>query len=497
MSTAHRTTAVCLFSILLAAVAASASTPASAADAERDEPKPAWRNGPVRTILTEDEDKAFKALKTEEDRAAWIKEFWQRRDPSPGTPENEYRDDFYKRVDDANKEFREGAGSGWMTDRGRILLTSGYPVDRAATEDQETWTYNRPGFKVNKVVFRKNEAGEFRMEAAGGGLIDALHELDPLAAAMASLPPAIIQKLSARAAAPPTAASRAAEAVAGAAPAALPPGVERLKQATAEAEAKSEIALAVQPRYSEAEDGSTFLVVLLATKKEQITATADGKPGAVMYASLKASDRPEAAPIELADQGVFAFNDDSAEGWLQYAFAISLKPGPYELRAGMSDGPDGAMGTVAQSLVLPDFTGGALSLSSVILAQSSSPAGPDADQADPYTFGVLRLVPRMDKTLAKGDDLEFYFDVYNAKKDPATGKPSLDVSYTFEKKVAGVWKKSKPLVLADQHEEKLGYTILSEAISQWPEGDWRVSINVKDKVASAEVAGAVEFSLKK
>src|SRR5262249_28387665 len=101
-----------------------------AASPSWEEPKASWRNGPVREVLTPDEDKAFRALKTDEERAKAIADFWARRDPTPGTPENEYHTDFAKRVEDASAQFQEGSGPGWTTDRGRLLLLAGYPSAR-------------------------------------------------------------------------------------------------------------------------------------------------------------------------------------------------------------------------------------------------------------------------------------------------------------------------------------------------------------------------------
>src|SRR5437867_5614083 len=128
--------------ILTTLLAGSAAVSSAAAPASSwDEPKAAWRNGPVRYLLTSDEDKAYKALKTDEERAKAIADFWARRDPTPGTPANEYRDDFYRRVEEANKEFKESSTTGWTTDRGRVLLVAGYPKDRKPEEEQETWSY--------------------------------------------------------------------------------------------------------------------------------------------------------------------------------------------------------------------------------------------------------------------------------------------------------------------------------------------------------------------
>jgi len=67
---------------------------ARAAEAPPDEPKSGWINGPVRYIASPDETKSWKGLKTDADRAKAIDEFWARRDPSPGTPENEFHAEY-------------------------------------------------------------------------------------------------------------------------------------------------------------------------------------------------------------------------------------------------------------------------------------------------------------------------------------------------------------------------------------------------------------------
>jgi GWxTD domain-containing protein len=111
-----------LVSAVLGAANVRAATPSW------EEPKASWRNGPVRELLTADEDKAFKAAKTDEDRAKAIADFWARRDPSPGTPDNEFHAEFVKRVEFADAEFGEGTGPGWTTDRGRLFLLAGAPA---------------------------------------------------------------------------------------------------------------------------------------------------------------------------------------------------------------------------------------------------------------------------------------------------------------------------------------------------------------------------------
>jgi GWxTD domain-containing protein len=85
-----------------------------------------WLNEDVRWIITDEEAKAFKNLSNEEERQQFIEMFWQRRNPNPDSPENEFRDEHYARIAYANEHFAAGK-PGWMTDRGHIYIAFGKP----------------------------------------------------------------------------------------------------------------------------------------------------------------------------------------------------------------------------------------------------------------------------------------------------------------------------------------------------------------------------------
>lgn len=85
-----------------------------------------WLDNDVAYIITPEEKSAFKKLQTDEEREQFIEQFWLRRDPDPDTPENEYRDEYYRRIAYANEKFSSGI-PGWKTDRGRIYITFGPP----------------------------------------------------------------------------------------------------------------------------------------------------------------------------------------------------------------------------------------------------------------------------------------------------------------------------------------------------------------------------------
>jgi GWxTD domain-containing protein len=85
-----------------------------------------WMREDVRYILTEGEKKAFVRLTTDEERENFIEQFWLRRDPTPDTVENEYREEHYRRIAWANERYASGI-PGWKADRGRIYITFGPP----------------------------------------------------------------------------------------------------------------------------------------------------------------------------------------------------------------------------------------------------------------------------------------------------------------------------------------------------------------------------------
>ncbi len=85
-----------------------------------------WLNEDVRWIITDEETRAFKNLSNEEERQQFIEMFWQRRNPNPDSPENEFRDEHYARIAYANEHFAAGK-PGWMTDRGHIYIAFGKP----------------------------------------------------------------------------------------------------------------------------------------------------------------------------------------------------------------------------------------------------------------------------------------------------------------------------------------------------------------------------------
>lgn len=140
-----------------------------------------WRKGPAQWLMTGEEQKAWKDLKTDQEASDFIDLFWARRDPSTGTPENEFRNEYEGRVIFADKAYGEKNRRGSLTDRGRAFIVLGEPDEGAAeggttaaqkglaqdllggraTSERTEWIYkykkaNKWGIPEAKVVFLHN-----------------------------------------------------------------------------------------------------------------------------------------------------------------------------------------------------------------------------------------------------------------------------------------------------------------------------------------------------
>jgi len=105
-----------------------------------------WIDEDVVYIITDDERQAFERLTTDEEREHFIEQFWARRDPTPGTPENEFKAEHYRRIAYSNQHFNDDpATPGWASDRGRIYIVYGPPdeIDDHSSDNPpyQEWLY--------------------------------------------------------------------------------------------------------------------------------------------------------------------------------------------------------------------------------------------------------------------------------------------------------------------------------------------------------------------
>src|SRR5438105_798788 len=108
---------------------------------ELETPYKKWLSEDVGYIITDEERKAFSRLATDEERQNFIEQFWLRRDPTPDTEENEFKEEHYRRIAYANEHYASGI-PGWKADRGRIYIMFGPPDENES--HPSGGTYERP-----------------------------------------------------------------------------------------------------------------------------------------------------------------------------------------------------------------------------------------------------------------------------------------------------------------------------------------------------------------
>ena len=144
-----------------------------------------WLDNDVVYIISDEERKAFQTIMTDEEREKFVEQFWARRDPTPGTEENEFKQEHYRRIAYANEHFGTLSTAGWRTDRGRIYIQYGppdeieshasggvyqRPISQGGGETEtfpfEQWRYrfiNGIGQNIILEFVDKTMTGEYRM----------------------------------------------------------------------------------------------------------------------------------------------------------------------------------------------------------------------------------------------------------------------------------------------------------------------------------------------
>jgi len=147
----------------------------AAAKAQLAKPYRDFLNGPPSILLTKDERTAFQRLASDTERDSFIDRFWELRNPAPGLPSNEFKEEFYRRVEYANAFYGRDAGSqGWRTDRGKTYILFGKPqtsmsyLGNQELYPTELWFYSNPGLTelpafFYVLFFEQNGAGGFRI----------------------------------------------------------------------------------------------------------------------------------------------------------------------------------------------------------------------------------------------------------------------------------------------------------------------------------------------
>src|SRR5215475_1056082 len=430
-----------------------------------------WVDQDVSYIITPEERAAWKRLKTDEEREAFIESFWLRRDPTPDTIDNEYRDEHYERIAYANEHYASGI-PGWKTDRCRIYIMYGKPdeieshpsggtYDRpieqgggtTSTFPFEIWRYRYIEGIGNEVLLEfvdPSMSGEYRMtidpsekdallHVPGAGLtwyeqfygIDKAERLNQNGASIGNplgntsrTNPFDKLQLMADIFKPP-----------------------EIKYKDLEAVITTKLSYNVLPFSWRAdfvrvtEETVLTPITLQLSNKDLAWQEQDGVHSFTGHVLIKITGiNGRAAPGGTVEDNIELKIPDSLfkqqlESVSLYQKVIPLRPGLYKIDIVVKDVNSGNVGVVNHSLRIPRLPDEKLTLSSLILADRVESVPPTQVGTGPFILGSNKVRPSVDSEFLRSRDkeLNLWFQVYNLKLDEATKKPSASVEMVFTK----------------------------------------------------------------
>lgn len=389
--------------------------------------KAAWAKGPVQFMLTPQEVNAWSALKTDEEADAFIASFWARRDPTPGTAVNEFRDDFDARVAYADDKFKVRGVRGATSDRGRMLILFGTPSRSVRSGAGEKKPFGRPvetSTAPGTDKLRWLYEGETTQKMFGASRVE-LHFTDRLGNGDMRLdPPAIDLKTATdrmiNAVIAPTPSARVAAApiqnvappLAEPAPATLPtPLLETaIKDAKAGKVPRKDAVVTAAEFLS---PGGEYYVPIGIFVPASAGLTADSFD--TFFGIIEDATGKRVEAFEVPAKPTMSRNS------LLFDHTTSLPSGTYTATLGLAKAGAPvlmASGQIPVKVVAKEFVGTSrLILSDIIETIEAAPV------KAPFAFGKLKIVPRT--TFTNKDELGYFVELHNPGVDPTTNLPKM------------------------------------------------------------------------
>ena len=499
-----------------------------------------WLNEDVVWIITDQERAAFKQLSNDEERDNFIEAFWQRRDPTPDTEENEYKEEHYRRIAYANEHFAAGI-PGWKTDRGRIYIMYGAadeidshpsggtferPMEEGGGETStfpfEDWRYRYLEGIGQEVIIEFVDTcmcGDYHMTidrsekdalkyTPNAGLT--LYEQMGMASKTARFQGGGLEQLG--------------------------PGPGTQGQAAKEFDRLEQYAKLNAPppvKYKDLEEivntkiitnlmpfdvrtdfvkvtGDTVLVpITIQMKYRDITfANKDGVQRGTVNIFMRVTTltgrivqtQEEPVQVDVPAELLPKVAENSAVYWK----ALPLRPGRYKVDIAVKDVNGDRKGVWSRGIMVPEYSDDKLSTSSLIVADVMEPVPTKDVSTGQFVIGLNKVRPRVapadgkPATFKRAHDpkVNFWLQVYNLGVDEKTHKASA----TFEYDIVNV-ATNKPVVQKTESTDTMGnvgdqITLQkSIAAANLQPGVYRIDIKVNDNVSKQTIDPTATFAV--
>ncbi len=496
-----------------------------------------WLDQDVRYIITPEEEQAFKLLGTDEERDQFIEQFWLRRDPTPDTQENEFREEHYRRINYANEHFPAGI-PGWKTDRGRIYVVWG-PADEVESHPSggnyqresaegggststfpfERWRYRYIEGIGNEVIIEfvdtcqcgdyhisldPNEKDALLHTPGGGATINEQMGRGKRSDRMMGLPggsdPSGMQGNNS---------SRGFDALERYAKLTSPPPI---KFKDLEEKVTSKIRFNMMPfdlrtDFVKVTADTVLVPVTIQIKTKDMTFVQ--KEG-IQRASINIFGRISTLSGRVASTFEDTVGVDEPNELLEKALltsqiywkAVPLKPGMYKIDVAVKDVNGDRVGTLVRSIRVPEYDDEKLASSSLILADIMERVPAKSIGSGNFIIGDTKVRPRLDASDGKpasfkrDQRLNIWLQVYNLQQDQATKRTRAAITYD----IINI-QTNKSVLHAEESSAVYGNTgeqitvEKSMALANLEPGLYNLKVTVNDEVTKQTINPSARFQV--
>jgi GWxTD domain-containing protein len=498
---------------------------------ELDSPYKVWLNEDVIYIISPDERTAFLQLATNEEREQFIEQFWLRRSSNPDLPDNDFKEEHYRRIAYSNEHYASGI-PGWKTDRGKMYIIWGPPdeieshptggtYDRpmeegggtTSTYPWETWRWRYlEGIGENIILefVDPSGSGEYHMtmdpsekdallHVPGAGLsileqqglasqTDRFTRSDGtnLPTAIGGTPASLEEfnrlELFAKVQRPPAVKFKDLEAVVTA----------RL--------VRDQMHFGWRTDFLKVTNDTVLVPVTVQVPNTQLSfKTKDG----VHSATINIFGRVTTLTGRVVQTFEEAVSRDFPDSLFQqslklqsiYQKAVPLRPGLYRLDLVIKDVESGNVGVVNTRLAVPRYEDEKLEASSLILADQIEHVPAKQIGTGQFVIGSSKVRPRMDADFTTADKLGIYMQVYNLKGDDKTHKSAATFEYTVKKGDQQIMQFKETSEEMKQTGDQITIERLLPLATLAP-GKYTLQVNATDSLSKQTISRTADFSVK-
>jgi GWxTD domain-containing protein len=498
---------------------------------ELDTPYKQWLNEDVIYIISPEERQAFLQLDTNEEREQFIEQFWLRRSSNPDLPDNDFKEEHYRRIAYANEHFASGI-PGWKADRGRMYIMWG-PADEVESHPTGG-TYDRPmeegGGSTTTYPF---ETWRYRyMEGIGENVIWEFVDpsgsgeyhltMDPSEKdALLHVPGAGLSLLESMGMASKTDRFTRSDGTnlptsLGGTPSSMdefnrleqyskafkPPAVKYkdLEAIVTARIVRDQVHFTYRTDYLKVTNDTVLVPVTVQIPNNQLSF--DNKDG-VHSATMNIFGRVST----LTGRVVQTFEDpvsrDFPESLFQrslklqsiYQKAVPLRPGLYRLDIVIKDVKSGNVGVINTRLQVPRYDDDTLEASSLILADQLERVPAKQIGTGQFVLGSSKVRPKLDGEFPSNEKLGIYMQVYNLKPDDKTHKSNATFQYTVKKGNAQVMQFKETSEEMKQTGEQVTIERLLPLATLAP-GKYSLEVVATDTLSNKTVSKTADFTVK-